>query len=235
MVQQIASQPDIFRLAFHHPTSLLANSHVDIDDKGHFSISFFFSFWREKMLEEIWRCSLSSFSFVCVFSLLCWTRGNLRYRTFDWLQDSDRIFSKIWPVCRQEGTVSRQVYLFHPAKGGKVIVFLFSLETFPEEEDEEEEEEPSGHIWTLPPYFYLTSPGSVLVLFYFYILVLCLSCGPPPTTSLAVSTFFILFLTPPSNERAICLVPFVAFRFFFCEDNFIKKKKRIWVVQLWPF
>lgn len=177
------------------------------------------------MLEEIWRCSLSSFSFVCVFSLLCWTRGNLRYRTFDWLQDSDRIFSKFWPVCRQEGRVSRQVYLFHPAKGGKVIVFLFSLETFPEEEDEEEEE-PSGHIWTLPPYFYLTSPGSVLVLFYFYILVLCLSCGPPPTTSLAVSTFFILFLTPPSNERAICLVPFVAFRFFFCEDNFIKKKKK---------
>lgn len=48
MVQQIASQPDIFRLAFHHPTSLLANSHVDIDDKGHFSISFFFLFGGRK-------------------------------------------------------------------------------------------------------------------------------------------------------------------------------------------
>ncbi|KZS04218.1 Uncharacterized protein APZ42_032483 [Daphnia magna] len=71
MVQQIASQPDIFRLAFHHPTSLLANSHVDIDDKGHFSISFFFFFLEgENVGRDLTLFSFIFFFCMCVFPSL---------------------------------------------------------------------------------------------------------------------------------------------------------------------
>lgn len=146
MVQQIASQPDIFRLAFHHPTSLWANSHVDIDDKGHFSISFFlFLFGGRKCWKRFDAVLLHLFLLYVCFPFSVERGGTCATGLSIGCKIAIEFFLKIWPVCRQEGRVSRQVYLFHPAKGGKVIVFLFSLETFPEEEDEEEEE-PSGHI-----------------------------------------------------------------------------------------